>query len=202
MMKIDLTAYEGLIFDMDGTLIDTMPAHVKAWQQTAEEFGFYFEASWLHSLGGMPSYKIAGEVNSKYGLSLDPQAVSTFKMASFADIEDKGDIIPCTYSLLIDHLGDKKIAVGTGSQRKSAEQLLDKTDILSKLDILVTATDVKNHKPNPDTFLAACFGMGLQPKQCVVFEDTHLGKQAAHAANMDCILVVEGNTLEFYPAPS
>ncbi|MEZ8066270.1 beta-phosphoglucomutase family hydrolase [Vibrio sp. FF145] len=201
-MKIDLTAYEGLIFDMDGTLIDTMPAHVKAWQQTAEEFGFYFEASWLHSLGGMPSYKIAGEVNSKYGLSLDPQAVSTFKMASFAAIEDKGDIIPCTYSLLIDHLGDKKIAVGTGSQRKSAEQLLDKTDILSKLDILVTATDVKNHKPNPDTFLAACFGMGLQPKQCVVFEDTHLGKQAAHVANMDCILVVEGNTLEFYPAPS
>ncbi len=54
-MKIDLTAYEGLIFDMDGTLIDTMPAHVKAWQQTAEEFGFHFEASWLHSLGGMPS---------------------------------------------------------------------------------------------------------------------------------------------------
>ncbi|MEZ9436920.1 HAD-IA family hydrolase, partial [Vibrio atlanticus] len=81
-------------------------------------------------------------------------------------------------------------------------EIRNKTDILSKLDILVTATDVKNHKPNPDTFLAACFGMGLQPKQCVVFEDTHLGKQAAHAANMDCILVVEGNTLEFYPAPS
>ncbi|MCW4438647.1 beta-phosphoglucomutase family hydrolase [Vibrio splendidus] len=200
-MKIDLTAYDGLIFDMDGTLIDTMPAHVKAWQQTAEEFGFHFEASWLHSLGGMPSYKIAGEVNSKYGLSLDPQAVSTFKMASFAAIEDKGDIIPCTHSLLLENLGSKKIAVGTGSQRKSAEQLLDKTDILSKLDILVTATDVKNHKPNPDTFLDACFGMGLQPKQCVVFEDTNLGKQAAHAANMDCILVVEGNKLEFYPAP-
>ena len=160
-MTIDLTAYEGLIFDMDGTLIDTMPAHVKAWQQTAEEFGFHFEASWLHSLGGMPSYKIAGEVNSKYGLSLDPQAVSTFKMASFAAIEDKGDIIPCTYSLLIEHLGNKKIAVGTGSQRKSAEQLLDKTDILNKLDILVTATDVKNHKPNPDTFLGRVFWYGI-----------------------------------------
>lgn len=111
--------------------------------KTAEQFGFDFEASWLHSLGGMPSYKIAGEVNSKYGLSLDPQAVSTFKMASFAAIEDKGDIIPCTHSLLLEHLGSKKIAVGTGSQRKSAEQLLEKTDILNKLDILVTATDVK-----------------------------------------------------------
>ncbi|NOH31843.1 beta-phosphoglucomutase family hydrolase [Vibrio chagasii] len=201
-MKIDLTAYEGLIFDMDGTLIDTMPAHVQAWQQTAQEFGFHFEASWLHSLGGMPSYKIAGEVNRKYGLTLDPQAVSKFKMASFAAIEDKGDVIACTHSLLLEHLGNKKIAVGTGSQRKSAEQLLEKTNILSKLDILVTATDVKNHKPNPDTFLDACFGMGLQPNQCVVFEDTELGKQAAHAAKMDCILVVDGDKLEFHPAPN
>ncbi|KAA8679874.1 beta-phosphoglucomutase family hydrolase [Vibrio gigantis] len=201
-MGIDLTAYEGLIFDMDGTLIDTMPAHVQAWKQTAEQFGFDFEASWLHSLGGMPSYKIAGEVNNKYGLSLDPQAVSTFKMASFSAIEDKGGIIPCTHSLLLEHLGSKKIAVGTGSQRKSAEQLLERTNILNKLDVLVTATDVKNHKPNPDTFLDACFGMGLEPSQCVVFEDTDLGKQAAHAANMDCILVVEGRKLEFYPAPS
>ena len=75
---------------MDGTLIDTIPAHVQAWQQTAQEFGFHFEASWLHSLGGMPSYKIAGEVNSKYGLSLDSQALSKFKMAPFEAIEDKG----------------------------------------------------------------------------------------------------------------
>ena len=103
---------------------------------------------------------------------------------------------------MLEHLGNKKIAVGTGSQRKSAEQLLEKTNILSKLDILVSATDVKNHKPNPDTFLDACFGMGLQPNQCVVFEDTELGKQAAHAAKMDCILVVNGNKLEFHPAPN
>ncbi len=61
----------------------------------------------------MPSYKIAGEVNSKYGLSLDPQAVSTFKMASFAAIEAKGDVILCNALLLLEHLGSKKIAVGT-----------------------------------------------------------------------------------------
>tara|TARA_B100001057_G_C22551922_1_gene833824 strand:+ start:520 stop:711 length:192 start_codon:yes stop_codon:yes gene_type:complete len=59
-VKIDLTIYGGLIFDMDGTLSDTMPAHVQAWQQTAQEYGFHFEASWLDSLSGMPSYKIAG----------------------------------------------------------------------------------------------------------------------------------------------
>ena len=78
--SVSCAAYDGLIFDMDGTLIDTMPTHVKAWQQTAEEFDFHFEASWLHSLGGMPSYKNAGEVNSHYGLSLDPQTVSRFQI--------------------------------------------------------------------------------------------------------------------------
>ncbi|GMM89182.1 beta-phosphoglucomutase family hydrolase [Vibrio fortis] len=200
-MTIDLTKYDGLIFDMDGTLIDTMPAHIQAWQQTANHFGFEFEASWLHSLGGMPSYKIAGEVNAKYGLSLDPKAVSAFKMDAFANIENKGDVISCTHDLLLKHYGDKRLAVGTGSQRKSAETLLAKTDILPKLDSLVTATDVELHKPNPDTFLDACKGMGLSPEQCVVFEDTDLGKQAAHAANMDCIMVVEGKQLMFYPRP-
>jgi len=200
-MTIDLTKYDGLIFDMDGTLIDTMPAHIQAWQATAEHFGFEFEASWLHSLGGMPSYKIAGEVNAKYGLSLDPQAVSAFKMATFADIEEKGDVIACTHDLLLEHYGEKRIAVGTGSQRKSAETLLTKTNILEKLDSLVTATDVQRHKPNPDTFLDACKGMGLTPDQCVVFEDTDLGKQAAHAANMDCIMVIDGGELAFYPRP-
>lgn len=107
-MTIDLTKYDGLIFDMDGTLIDTMPAHIQAWQQTAEHFGFEFEASWLHSLGGMPSYKIAGEVNAKYGLSLVPQEVSAYKMDAFAKIEDKGDVIPCTHELLLEHYGNKK----------------------------------------------------------------------------------------------
>ncbi|QFT12755.1 beta-phosphoglucomutase family hydrolase [Vibrio sp. THAF190c] len=200
-MMIDLTKYDGLIFDMDGTLIDTMPAHIQAWQQTANHFGFEFEASWLHSLGGMPSYKIAGEVNAKYGLSLNPKAVSAFKMDAFANIENKGDVISCTHDLLLEYYGKKRLAVGTGSQRKSAETLLAKTDILPKLDSLITATDVERHKPNPDTFLDACKGMGLSPEQCVVFEDTDLGKQAAHAANMDCIMVVEGKQLMFYPRP-
>ena len=79
--------------------------------------------------------------------------------------------------------------------------MLEKTKILCKLDILVTTTVGKNYKQNPDTFLEADFGIGLQLEQCVVFEGADLGKQAAHAAQMDCILVMDEDTLEFHSAP-
>ncbi len=183
---------------MDGTLLDTMPAHLAAWQATAERFEFPFSQEWLHSLGGMPSFKIVVEINKLHGLSLDPKTVSQFKMDTFAAMELHGDIIGCTYTVLEEYLGVKKIAVGTGSQRESAMRLLSHSDLLDKLDVVVTATDVENHKPFPDTFLMAAERLGLDASECVVFEDTELGKRAAHAAGMDCVMV-EGEELIFYP---
>lgn len=197
MLEI-LEKYQGFIFDMDGTLIDTMPAHLSAWNKTAEHFNFPFTQKWLHSLGGMPSYKIAAEINSEYDLSLDPTEVSQYKMRAFAELEEHGDKIKCSNDVLEHYHGKKKLAVGTGSQRESALKLLSRVGLLERLDAVVTASDVKNHKPNPDTFLQAAEKLGLKPEECVVFEDTELGKSAAHAGGMDCVMV-EGDKLVFYP---
>ncbi|HAS6055004.1 beta-phosphoglucomutase family hydrolase [Vibrio vulnificus] len=198
MSEIPFNGYTGFIFDMDGTLIDTMPAHLIAWEKTAEHFQFPFEQQWIHSLGGMPSFKIAAEINKKYGLSLVAMDVSQFKMAAFSALEEYGDAIECTHRVLEKYLGQKKMAVGTGSQRESAIRLLAKANLLDKLDALVSATEVQNHKPHPDTFLLAAQQLGLPAHECVVFEDTELGKQAAHAAKMDCVMVENGE-LVFYP---
>jgi beta-phosphoglucomutase family hydrolase len=175
---------------MDGTLIDTMPAHLDAWERTAQEFGFPFDRDWIHGLGGKPSPAIAEEIGKKYGLVLDPEAVSTFKMSTFLAAKEHGNVIAHTFEVLKRVHGTKKIGLGTGSQRKNALKLLSERDLLSYFDSIVTASDVKNFKPEPDTFLQAAKEMAIEAGSCVVFEDTKLGMEAAHAAGMDCILVV------------
>lgn len=197
-MSLDLVKYQGLIFDMDGTLIDTMPEHVSSWKATAEHFDFPFDGEWLHSMGGMPSFKVVGEISRRYGLNLVAEEVTAYKQAYFAQLDSQARRIPHTCEILERYCRDKRCALGTGSKRNSALELLEKAQLLDKLDAVVTACDVTEHKPHPETFLKGVELLGLQPDQCVVFEDTELGKQAAHAGGMDCILVTE-HGFELHP---
>jgi beta-phosphoglucomutase family hydrolase len=183
---------------MDGTLLDTMPNHVRAWQMTADYFDFPFDKDWLHSLGGMPSPKIALEVSKRYSIELDCLAVSKQKMAFFTQLSVEANPITVTFDVFKQYMGIKPMAIGTGSQRLSAINLLKKAGIADDFQAIVTANEVDNHKPFPDTFLKAAEFMAVKPECCVVFEDTQLGLTAAHAAGMDCYLVTK-NELEFHP---
>lgn len=78
-MTVDVSHYKALIFDMDGTLIDTMPSHLKAWQQTAEQYDFPYEKEWIHSMGGMPTLKVAKQLNAKYDVKIEPAIVADTK---------------------------------------------------------------------------------------------------------------------------
>jgi len=190
-MNIDLSKYDGVIFDMDGTLIDTMPAHLNAWEATAVRFGFPYDRNWIHNMGGKPSASIAEEVSHRYDITLDFDAVVEFKMRTFSECPDKGSIIEHTFEVLKTVYGDKKVAIGTGSQRGNAINLLEERNLVSYFDTIVTSSDVEQFKPFPDTFLLAAKNLGVTASACVVFEDTELGKRAAHAAGMDCIMVLQ-----------
>ncbi|MGR5065238.1 beta-phosphoglucomutase family hydrolase [Photobacterium sp. DNB22_13_2] len=189
---MDLSSYKGIIFDMDGTLVDSMPAHLEAWEKTCAIHEIPFDRYWFYNLGGMPSVKIASEINRSFRQNFDTERLANTKYKFYDEIAHKGEVIAPVYQVLLDNKDSKKVAVGTGSRMFNAEPLLDQTGILPMLDALVTADDVDNHKPDPDTFLEAAKRVGVEPHECVVFEDTELGQRAAHAAGMDCYLVVDG----------
>lgn len=185
MMNIDLTKYDGLIFDLDGTLINTELAHNYAWQQAMARHGLTFDADLRTQIGGAPTIFMA----------------QTFLKAAHSDlpaeqlVQEKNQILPevlLTKSqplplveLVKSQYGKKKMAVGTGSDRDIVLSLLNYFDLLRYFEAVVSSNDVSNHKPAPDTFLQCANLLALQPKQCLVFEDADFGVQAAKSGEMD-----------------
>lgn len=189
---LDLTRYKAIVFDMDGTLIDSMGAHVKAWQQTCEYFGYDFDAEYMYGLGGVPTKQIAVLLNDKFNVNHDPDEVAAKKRECWMALAHVPEVIEQTCAVVDHYQGKLKMGIGTGSARDNALDVLAKTGLDKKIPVLVTASDVTNGKPYPETFLRVAELLGVEPTECVVFEDTEIGRQAAEAANMDCILVKNG----------
>lgn len=188
----DLSRYKGIVFDMDGTLIDSMGAHGKAWQQTCEQYDYPYDSEYMHNLGGVPTRETVGLMNEKYGLSHDLDEVTETKRQAFLKLDDTPTVIEDTFAVMQRYQNILKMGVGTGSDRSNAIDVLTETDLLARLETVVTASDVKYGKPHGETFITVAKNMGLAPKDCVVFEDTEIGRQAAQNAGMDCIMVVNG----------
>lgn len=177
---------------MDGTLIDSMNSHATAWEQTCESFGIPHDRSFIHSLGGVPTKEIAKLLNEKYGLNLDIEKVANKKRENWNALDDAPVLIDETYLIMQRYEGILKMGVGTGSERANALKMLTETGVLDKLDTVVTASDVSRGKPDAETFLTVAKNMGLRANECVVFEDTEIGRLAAQNAGMDCIMVLDG----------
>lgn len=189
---IDLSQFDAIIFDMDGTLVDSMGSHLDSWEQVCLKFGYDFDREYMHSLGGVPTPETVRILNDKFGLDHNIDIVSNFKRQTWNAMGHEPTLIPSTTAIFHHYLGIKKIAVGTGSDRLHAEALLTTHDLFKHLDTLVTSTDVDNGKPHPETFLKAAQHVGVAPDKCVVFEDTVIGRQAALSAGMSCIMVENG----------
>jgi beta-phosphoglucomutase family hydrolase len=188
----DLSRYKGIVFDMDGTLIDSMGAHSEAWRQACEKYAYPFDEQYLHNLGGVPTKDIVILLNEKHGLSHNPDAVANTKSLAFLELKDNPTVIDDTFQVMQRYKGKLKMGVGTGSLRNNAIQMLTDTGLLEYLETVVTASDVTHGKPHGETFITVATNMGLQPSECVVFEDTEVGRQAAQNAGMDCIMVING----------
>jgi beta-phosphoglucomutase family hydrolase len=178
---------QALIFDVDGTLADSMPVHLQSWRVIGEKYGFHYSREDLERYAGMSGQEIVRIINEKNGLELDPDRVAHEKEDAFLEMLDEVQPIEPVVKLLNDYLGHMPIAAGTGGFRKIATRILKSIGVWEKIDTLVGSDDVEHHKPHPHTFLRCAELLGVAPGNCVVFEDAELGFQAARRAGMHLI---------------
>ncbi len=178
---------EGLIFDCDGTLADTMPLHFLAWRDTLKRYRIALDEDRFYALGGQPTVKIVALLANEQGLDLDAEQVAKEKEQSFLTRLSEVKPIAPIVDIVRANVGHLPMAVASGSHRAVVFDVLKIVGLDDLFDehTVVGAEDTELHKPNPDVFLEAARRIGVAPEKCRVYEDAELGLEAARRANMD-----------------
>ena len=160
--------YAGLIFDMDGTILDTEPTHRKAWREVLGRYGMRFDEQAVVALNGSPTWRIAQAIIELNQADLDPHRLAQEKtVAVKAMLLDSVRPLPLIEVVKEWH-GRRPMSVGTGSESAVAEALLAHLGLRHYFSAVVAADHVAQHKPAPDTFLLCAERMGVAPETCVV----------------------------------
>ena len=167
--------FEGLIFDCDGTLADTMPLHWRAWHMVTQRHGLHFPEDRFYSLGGVPARDIFKLLAQEQGRSLDHIAVAHEKEETYLPTLSQVEPIHAVVEIAKANHGKIPMAVASGGTEKIIGMVLDHLKIRHLFDAIVTSEMVKNQKPAPDIFLEAARRIGVEPKFCRAYEDTELG---------------------------
>jgi beta-phosphoglucomutase family hydrolase len=175
---------KALIFDIDGTLVDTMPLHFVAWMNASKKHRFPFDEDTFYRLAGMPALGIIEKIAKENGLPLDPIFVAKEKEEEFLQLLPQVKPIEAVVKIAKDCFGKLPMALGTGGTREVALKTIRAVGIADYFNILVASDDVTAHKPAPDTFLLCAKKMGIDPQLCQVFEDADKGIEAANRAGM------------------
>ncbi len=180
--------FKGLIFDMDGVIVDSHPSHIRAWKRlfcslgkslADEELEFILdghrrEQILRHYLGDLPSYKL-----QEYGVAKD----KLFREEA-ADLQPIRGLV--SFLTALEEAGIRK-AVATSARRERAEFLLDRLGIAQRFAAIVASDDLAADKPDPQIFRLAGKRLGIDPANLLVAEDAISGIKAAKAAGMRCL---------------
>lgn len=192
-MQLDIPAraFAGYIFDLDGTLIDSMPLHYKAWDKAMTHFGLResLDEDLFYSLGGVPTVRVAELLGEHYKIRLNPLEVLHVKENFFVELQPEMKLIEPVVAFARQVAKTHPVAIASGGTRDLVEGSLKITGLAPLFPVVVTATDVIHGKPSPDMFLLAAKRMGVEPKDCLVFEDAVPGMLAAEAAGMGLVKV-------------
>lgn len=190
----------GFIFDLDGVIVDTAKYHYLAWKKLANELGFEFTEEQNELFKGV-SRKRCLEILLEIGnISATQSQFDTWMLdknidyLAYIEKMDASEILPDVPRVL-EYLKKKNIPIALGSASKNAKPILEKVGLLPYFDSIVDGNSVTKAKPDPEVFLIAAKNLGVEPNNCVVFEDAVAGIQAANAADMLSIGIGDSSVL-------
>jgi beta-phosphoglucomutase len=201
-----MTTRKGIIFDMDGVLVDAMPFHAEAMSKAIKEITNHeIDKKNIFLLEGMPSSDLVKEIfkreniNKKIDLDDDlAKQIGSRKEQVFKQIQNAKGIDGAKELVedLTSNCGESCIkAVVSGAAREEVEAILDKNIGTNYFDFIITGDDIEKGKPNPAPFLIALNKMELSTSQVIVVENSPLGVEAANKAGLECIITLNNTPL-------
>jgi HAD superfamily hydrolase (TIGR01509 family) len=192
-MKLEIPEgrFAGYIFDLDGTLVDSMPLHYRAWDLAMRRAGLsgQLDEELFYSLGGVPTRRVAEIIAAHYRLTIDVERVFHEKEALFLDLQPELRVIEPVAECARRFARTHPLAIASGGPRDVVHRTVEHAGLSPLFKAIVSADDVVHGKPSPDMFLLAAQLMGVPPAECLVFEDAEPGMRAAEAAGMKWVRV-------------
>lgn len=190
---------EGLVFDLDGTVLHTMHHHWQAWHQVSKEYGFALTRETLLSMAGQPSVTIMQTLCEEQQLSFDVQEAAIRKQKLYASLAHETEVIPIVMETARKAKAKNiPVAIATGGSKLQVSVAMKSAGVENFFDAVVTCDDVEHGKPHPETFLKAAALIGVKPEKCVGFEDAPKGMEAIKNAGF--LQAIDVTTLPGYPS--
>ncbi len=199
-LKMKKKKINGFIFDLDGVIVDTAQFHFIAWKKTAAELGFNLTEALNEKLKGVSRIASLQKILDWAGASISNEEFDkmTFEKnenyLSYVNQMTERDILPGVYPLL-KIIKSEGFPIALGSASKNAKHILDRVGLLDMFDAIVDGNNVTKAKPDPEVFINAAKLLGVNPEDCVVFEDSVAGIQAANIAHMTSIGIGDSTVL-------
>jgi HAD superfamily hydrolase (TIGR01509 family) len=183
--------FKAYLFDCDGTIVDSMPLHYVAWKQALGEYDCEFPEDLFYAWGGMPTVQIVETLSAQQGLALNAKEVAHRKELLYYELLPQLQAVPEVLEQIELSHGKIPFAVVSGGSRESVTNSLTTLGLLDKFDTLVCSEDYTKPKPDAEPFLTAAKRLGVRPEDCLVFEDTEMGIEAATAAGMASVKILQ-----------
>ena len=185
--------FRAYLFDLDGTIADSMPLHLSSWQQATREFNADFPEDLFWQWGGIPLPRTVEMLNERFGYTMDPKTVIDRKEQLYLTMLDPAldriHPIANVAAHVAKQRGHLPMAIVSGSPRLTVERTLAALGMADDFQAIVAGEDYTHGKPHPEPFLNAARLLNVPPEDCLVFEDADAGIQSAQAAGMQWVRV-------------